>query len=261
MKKLNTWITVISLTVLCSSFLGCVTETASLKIEKSLPQSKLTYYNDPFDKFRSDLWEKAGYFYDEARKANFGIADIDIEDGKLSVRTKTGCFSKGGLASKYGLRGDFDVQVDCQIDFLKGKYGMDQSLMFIVVEKGKAIRSTDVVFIGIFRGEGRDFSTISSGYTAKKIFHRGKWRKIGKFDGSLRIMRIGDRVNTLYKKKGDTEWERMNTFPFTPGDVFLGLRLQNFFQKRTSIKAESSITAIFDNFRINAAEEIIEEEI
>ena len=77
------------------SFLGCVTDTGSLKIEKSLPQSKLFYYNDSFDKFRTDLWEKAGYIPNTAQETNFKLAKMRIEDGKLRVETEAGCFSKG----------------------------------------------------------------------------------------------------------------------------------------------------------------------
>jgi len=113
----------------------------------------------------------------------------------------------------------------------------------------------------LFRKEGRDFSAIFSGYTKKGIFHRGNSHKTGNFDGSLRIVRVGNKITTLYKKKGDTEWERMNTFPYTTADVFFGFKLQNFTSKRTSIRAESSITATFDNFKINAAAGITEEEI
>jgi len=260
MKRINVLIIGIFLVAFSGLFLGCVTDMASLKIKKTLPQSKLAYYNDSFDKLRTDLWEKAGYI-SEAQKDNFKLADMNIEDGKLRIQTQTGCFSKGGLASKYALRGNFDVQVDCQIDFLQGVHGMDHSLMFLVSEKSTALRGKGTVFIGLFRKEGRDFSAIFSAYTKKGILHRGKLHKIGNFDGSLRIVRVGNKITTLYKKKGDTEWERMNTFPYTTGDVFLGFKLQNFTSKRTSIAAESSITATFDNFRINAAAGIIEEEI
>jgi len=42
---------------------------------------------------------------------------------------------------------------------------------------------------------------------------------------------------------------------------YLGFKLQNFVTNRTSITARSTITATFDNFKINAAEEIVEEDI
>jgi hypothetical protein len=41
----------------------------------------------------------------------------------------------------------------------------------------------------------------------------------------------------------------------------ISFKLQNFGTIRTSITARSPITATFDNFRINAAEEIVEEDI
>ena len=57
------------------------------------------------------------------------------------------------------------------------------------------------------------------------------------------------------------KWEKFNTFPFTENNMLIGFRLQNYFGKRTSIQAKDSIIAEFDNFKINAAQEIIEEEI
>ena len=260
MRNIHALIIVILSVAFLKFFGGCVTDTASLKIEKSLPQNKLAYYNDSFDKLRTDLWEKAGYIT-EAQEGNFKLADMDIENGKLRIQTQTGCFSKGGLASKYALRGNFDVQIDCQIDFLEDVRGMDQLFMFLVSEKSTALRAKSTVFIGLFRKEDRDFSTIFSAYTKKGILHHGNSNRIDNFDGSLRIVRVGDKITTLYKEKGDSEWERMNTFPYTTGDVFFGFKLQNFTSKRTSIAAESSITATLDNFRINAAEGITEEEI
>jgi len=249
------------LTAFWLSILGCVTDTATLKIEKSLPQSKLAYYSDSFDKLRTDLWEKAGYIPNEAQKANFKLAKMRIDDGKLRVETETGCFSKGGLSSKYALRGDFDIQVECQIDFLEGLYDMDQLLNFLVFEKGKDLKAMDSVSLSLFKKGGRDYNTIFSGFRKKGRFHVGDWYRIGNFDGTVRIVRIGDRISTLFKRKGDAEWKKMDTFQSTPNDVMIGFKLDNFIVMRTSITARSPITATFDNFRINAAEEIIEEDI
>ena len=53
----------------------------------------------------------------------------------------------------------------------------------------------------------------------------------------------------------------MYTFRSTDNDMIFGFQLRNFFIKRTYIQATQSITAEFDNFKINAAQEIIEEEI
>jgi hypothetical protein len=261
MRKTNVLIIVILSVAFSAFFPGCVTDTASLKIEKTLPQSKLAYYNDSFDNFRTDLWEKAGYIPNEAQKANFKLAKMGIRDGKLWVQTETGCFSKGGLGSKYVLRGNFDIQVDCQIDFLEGVYDMDQLLALVVIEREKELKIMNLVSLYLCKKGGRNFNTIFSGFRKDGNFHRGDWHKIKNFNGALRIVRIGDRISTLLKKEGDAEWEKMDTFRSTPNDVMIGFSLSNFIAMRNSITAKSPITATFDNFRINAAEEIIEEEI
>jgi hypothetical protein len=262
MRKINALIIVILSVAFSGLFLGCVTDTASLKIEKSLPQNKLAYYNDSFDKFRTDLWDKAGSIYDKAQEANFKLAEMRIENGKLRVRTKPGCFSKGGVGSKFTLRGDFDIQVDCRIDFLEGVYDMDQYIVFLVIEKGKPIATGDAVFLRLLKMGGHDFSTILSIALDNGRFHRGDWsNRVGNFDGTLRIVRIGTKITTLYRTKEDKQWEDLGTFGSTSNDLGTGLLLQNFLPNRTSITARSPITATFDNFKINAAQEIIEEDI
>jgi len=262
MKRIEALLIGIFLVAFSGFFQGCVTDTASLKIEKSLPQSKLAYYNDSFDKLRTDLWEKVGYIFNKEQGANFKLAKMRIQDGKLWVQTETGCFSKGGLGSKYSLRGDFDIQVDCQIDFLEGIYDMDQWLNFCVFEKGEEVKTMDLVSLSLFKRGGRDFNTISSGVQKEGRFHNGDWyRRIGIFDGTLRIVRKGSKITTLYRTKGDKDWKTLETFWSTSNDLQVLFRLQNFTIKRTSITAKTPITATFDNFRINAAEEIIEEEI
>ena len=261
MRKANALIIGIFLAAFSGFSPGCVTDTASLKVEMTLPQSKLAYYNDSFDRLRTDLWEKAGYIPNEDQKANFKLAKTRIRDGKLWVQTETGCFSKGGLGSKYSLRGDFDIQMDCQIDFQEGVYDMDQMLALVVIERGEEIKTMNLVSLYLFKKGGRDYNTIFSGFRKNGRFHRGNWHKIKNFDGTLRIVRIGDKVSTLLKKKGDLEWEKMDTFRSTPNDVMIGFSLSNFIAMRTSITAKLPITATFENFRINAAEEIIEEDI
>ena len=94
MKKINALIIVILSVAFSLAFLGCVTDTASLKIEKSLPQNKLAYYNDSFDKFRTDLWDNAGYLHNEAQEANFKLAKMRIDDG-----------TKGGNRSRFFQQG------------------------------------------------------------------------------------------------------------------------------------------------------------
>jgi len=261
MKKRKRFSIIVLSPILLWLFSGCVTDTASLKVEKTLPQEKLAYYNDTFDKSRTELWEKAGYIHNEAQKANFKLGKTEAKDGKLWVQTETGCFSLGGLGSRYTIRGDFDIQVDCHIDFQEGAYDMDQSLVFAVIGKGKEIGKDDTVSLCLLKRGGRDFSTIFSSVRQNGKLHLGNWHKTGNFDGSLRIVRIGDEVSTLYKRKEDAEWKKISSFQFLPKEVMLGFKLQNFVLNRASITARSPVTATFDNFRINAAEQIIEEEI
>ncbi|MDZ7697820.1 MAG: hypothetical protein U5R49_13160 [Deltaproteobacteria bacterium] len=261
MKKAKSWIMIVLLSAVSGFFAGCVTDTASLKVEKTLPQEKLAYYNDTFDKLRTDLWEKAGYTYNEAQKSNFKLGKMRVQDGKLWVQTETGCFSKGGLGSKYGLKGDFDIQVDCQINFLDGEHNMDQILTFLVIERGKAIMTGDVVFLRLSREGVNASGELVSAARTNGRYHPGNSRDIENFDGTLRIVRKGSQISTLYKTKGDKEWKLLNSFRSTSNDLEFGLLLQNFSYKRTIITANAPITARFDNFRINAAEEIIEGDI
>ena len=243
------------------ALLSCVTDKAPLQIENSLPQSELEYYNDSFDKIREDFWDRAGYLSQEEQMQNFKLADMRFENGKLIIRTKTGSFSKGGLAAKYAFRGDFDIQLDCRIDFLKDTFGMDQLLNFLVIDKSGKIGKTDVVVINLTMGEGLHQGWLATGALINGRWNKGGSEKIENFNGTLRILRKGKNISTLYKKNGTTAWNKMQTFRTTDNDMIFGFQLRNFFNKRTNIRATQSISAEFDNFRINAAQEIIEEEI
>lgn len=264
MKKISVsiWVIVALFAIPLVFLQGCATEKVAIKIEKSLPQSKLTYYNDSFDKLREDLWEKGGLVLDEEQLSNFKYADISIENGQLKVVTKTGCFSKGALGSKCTLRGDFDIQVDGHIDFLKGTYDMDQQLAFSVLETGKKVKDLDFISIMARKREGSLESEIISSYKRWGRFNLGSRHHIGNnFHGTFRIIRIGNKISTLYKKGGEIEWRKMFTTSLTKNDVMFSFMVKNFHARMTSIKAGSSVVGKFDNFRINAAQEIVEAEI
>lgn len=263
MKKISVsiWVIVALFVTPLVFFQGCAAEKA-LKVEKSLPQSKLAYYNDSFDKLREDIWEKrAMYIPGSAARANFKVGDVCIEDGKLKVETKTGCFSRGGLATKYTIKGDFDIQLDCHIDFLEGQHDMDQMVQFCAAGKGKEIEAMDAVFMGLSKKERQDSGRVWSGYFEKGRYHPGNMQVIGNFHGTLRIVRIGNKISTFYKKEGNKGWKKLNTFRSTTDDVLIAFRLMNYHASRNSITARSPIIAKFDNFMINTAQEIIEEEI
>jgi hypothetical protein len=243
------------------ALLSCATDKAPWQIENSLPQSELEYYNDSFDKMREDLWDRAGYLYKEEQIHNFKLADMRFENGKLIIRTKTGSFSKGGLGSKYALKGDFDLQLDCRIDFLKGASGMDQLLNMLVVDKSEKLGETNTVVINLSMRDLSYQGWLGSIGIINGSWHKGSSKMIENFDGTLRILRKEKYISTLYKKKGESKWSKISTFRVTENDMIFGFQLRNFFAKRTSIRATQSISAEFDNFRINGAHEIIEEEI
>ena len=242
------------------ALIGCATDEKPLPIAKSLPQSDLAYYCDSFDSLKEDVWERAGFVFTAAQLGNIKIADMTIEDGRLRIDTKTGGFSKGGLISKFALRGDFDVQVDFQIDFLPGNLDMDQSLVFGAVEKQASGIASRMTSIGLLK-KGQDKSGILSGYLEWGKYHNSYWHQINNFTGSVRLVRINDQVSTFYQKQGQNRWTKMCTLPSTQNDTSIGVALQNFVHDRNSITATRSVSAWIDNFTINAAQEIIESEI
>jgi len=261
MRKMAVWILMLTILPLLGHTQGCVQSQVVSQVEGSLPQEKLINYNDSFDKFREELWERVGFTWTPAQLAKLKIADTSVENGELRITTKRGGFSKGGLASKYKLRGDFDVQVDCRIDFLEGPQDIDQMLAFAVFEKGVSMQKSRLISISLIKKEDGKQNGIFSSYREKGKYHPGKWVKTGDFSGALRIVRGGSKITTLYSRQGKPKWVKMNTFPSTGYDATVAFALQNFVVIRQTIAASSTVTAIFDNFIINAASEIIEEEI
>lgn len=244
-----------------AALLSCATDKAPLQIENSLPQSELEYYNDSFDKMRENLWDRAGYLYREEQVQNFKQADLRFENGKLIIRTQTGSFSKGGLSSKYALRGDFDIQLDCRMDFLKGISGMDQVFTIGVFDKSLKKGKMNIAMIGLFLEGGFNQGHLFSNCIVDGKRKRGGSRRTENFNGAFRFIRTGKMISTLYRKAGEAEWTKMYTFRVTNKDMIVGFQLRNFFGNRTTIQANHSISAEFDSLKINAAQEIIEEEI
>jgi len=248
--------------VICFFMLtGCVTEPAQKKPEQlnvanSLPQSKLAYYNDSFDELRDDIWEKSGGAPLPWLK-NAKFADMDIEDGRLRIATKIGGFSRNGLGSNFVFTGDFDIQVDVHFDFLKKKFDMDQRVDFGI----RAVRKPHGAGFFLMKKPSFNEPKMFSFYqvNGKRKFWKGI--PIDNFKGTLRVVRIGSRISTLYKREGEVEWQRMGSFSGMAAGVKVVLALSNIPMDRTSIKAETSITAYFDNFRVNAAQGVREEDI
>lgn len=231
---------------------GCASDPVSLKIENGLPPDKLAYYSDPFDTFRDDLWDKSALLYQDSQLENFQLADMIYREGKLIITTRKDCFSKGSLNSKYALQGDFDIQLDCRFNPLRGSHLMDQIMWFGVVDIGS--------------GDPGNIDLVSIGVSQDFLFSRAKNRVGGQieaiqgFNGSFRVVRAGRTVSTFYRQKG-TRWKQLGSFPFSNGNLTVAFLLQNFTAKTSYLKSALPFTAEFFEFRINAAQGIVEEEI
>ena len=256
-------------TILCclasfaSFFLSCAFDMGSLKVEKSLPAEKLARYNDSFDSLRDDIWGKIGYIRNVYRKTNFKWADVRVESGQLKVETKTGSFSQGGIQSHFYFRGDFDIQVDCAVYFLKDNDEIDQGVRLIGADKTADLENDAVENIILeLSKRGKNPVFIVGGYHEKGKWNRRHLKEIGNFyQGTLRIVRIGRQVTLLYKSTGEMEWQKACSF-FRPSyDTTVTLKVQNFIGDTIITEAKATFSAQFDNFRVNAAQEIIEDEI
>lgn len=242
---------------------GCVaSEKVPVKMKNSLPENQLAHYNESFDKLRDDLWDRAGYAFQETQLENIKLADMIIDDGKLVIKTKTGAYSKGGLGSRYALRGDFDIQIDCQFDIFRETLNMDQLVFFLILDKTSDSEKLNLVTISLGKRGERQKSFIFTGYRKLGKYRRfGANKEIGRLRGSLRIVRLGSEVSTFYKEGSEGEWHRLGTISFNANDVMVGFLVTNFVEDRKDITASKTIKVTFDNFRINAAQWIVEEEI
>jgi hypothetical protein len=85
--------------------------------------------------------------------------------------------------------------------------------------------------------------------------------KISDFAGSLRIIKKGNQVTTLYKKDGESEWTKLGIATMNEDRLRLGFVVRNFTPQSTSVKGNVSMFVTVDNLVVNAAEEIIEGDI
>ena len=241
--------------------LPCTSWSGDFTVENSLPQEKLSHYNDSFDTLREELWDRTAWSSKEAQKENFKLADITIQEGQLKIQTKTGAFSKASLATRYSLGGDFDIQIDCHVDFLEGISDMAQHAGLGVVKRGKTGKDIQMFTLFVRKTTDTGDRVIDA-----IIFNRGRFKRKQRhytenFHGTLRMVRIGKEISALYKKEGQNKWKTMCTTSFSDKIVFFGFTVQNFRQVSTAIKAPAPFSARFDNFKINGAQEIIEQDI
>ncbi len=240
---------------------GCVLPEKAPRVENSLPAHRLAFFSDSFETMRPDLWEPAGMVHSEAQLENYKPAHARIRGGKLVITTETGCFSKGGLASTFRLQGDFDIQIDCRMDVMEGESEVDRIAVFGVYEEGLGQGAMNVVNVGLSRKELQLKGYLFSNYLSDGKLHRGAFTERGSFDGTLRLVRTGDRVTALYRERGDSGWSNLGTHPFSNKDAFLGFKVQNFLSYKSHIIASSPVSAVFDDFRVNGAEGVLESDI
>ncbi|MFC1580365.1 hypothetical protein ACFL4N_05570 [Thermodesulfobacteriota bacterium] len=231
------------------------------KIENSLPREELSQYSHSFDKADEDLWEKSSFVPQKGQRGNFKLADMKIENGRLRIVTKTGAFSKGSYNAKFSLKGDFDMQVDCHLDFLEDISDMVQRAAFSVAKKGKDFKDVKIIAIQIMKSPRTGDRTIDTITLTRGKMKLRKRHFTENFHGTLRMVRRGKDITTMYKKEGGAGWKTLCSIPHTDQAVRFGFVGQNFWGKKSTIKAVAPFTVEYDNFRINGAQEIIEEDI
>lgn len=257
-RLLNPSVVLLTLLVLSG---GCVTRDPGRRVNNRLSPERRALFSDSFDTIRRDHWDLAGLVYSETQLEHFKLAEPRIRDGRLVLETATDAFSKGGLASTFLLRGDFDIQIDCRMDFPDTLQLMDWIAVFGVFEEGGRIGDTAGVQTGLVRRKLSIKTFLFSNHLVGGKKHQGGFSRIEDFDGTLRLVRQRDRVFVLYREKGNAEWTELGAHPFTERDAFVGFKVQNFLASRTIVQGSSSVIAVFDEFRINAAEGIVESEI
>ena len=245
--------------ILLICFFAALLSCAAWRSLDGLSPDELAYYRDSFDKMREDLWDRSADLYRDKLVRSFIQADLDFADGQLIIRTKTDSFSKGGLSSRFYLKGDFDIQLDCRMDFKLGNFHMDQVFSFVAIDKVSRPEKTSFVSIGLALAGGAERGTLFSHCVLNGKPQKGYLQQIDGFKGSLRIVRNGAFITTSYQKEGSSGWNWMNTFHLTADSMRVGFQLRNFLSKRTAIVAADSVSAEIDGFIINAAREIIEE--
>ena len=205
MRKIEFWlfaVCLIYLSVLATKASASSSEASTTDVQKSLPQTQIAHYNDSFEKLRDDIWKRSGVL--PLGKNVFQIPEIGIQDGMLLIQTKTGDFQRGGLTSRWTLKGDFDIQVDCHMDFLDETADMDQVLLFVAKDK----HNRYFTVVGLAKRSDSEPSIFATFKEKGEPLSR-KWERIGDFHGTLRIVRTGSRIITSRKEQGDSEWKNI----------------------------------------------------
>ena len=241
--------------------LGCKTASGPIiPAISSMSAAQLTAYNDTFDVLDKDRWEFGYFIGEEERFDNFKTADLFVKDGKFTITTQKGVFSKAGVGTRFYLAGDFDVQMDCELTFLPHAGAMDQRIMFALVEKDAKLTQATLPTILFVQKEGHPAVGWSGCIVNGKL--KGTfWNKIKGFKGTVRFVRTGKKVSLFVREFGKSGWKKLESCSTAGREAVFFFSVQNFTFDRKKIKADFQVTCRFDNFTINAAEEIIESDI
>ncbi|MEW6265224.1 MAG: hypothetical protein AB1641_19270 [Thermodesulfobacteriota bacterium] len=236
-------------------------EASDSSVRNSRPRQELDNFSDAFDRFRNDLWEKVGTAWTKEQEAGFKFADMKIENNRLLIQTRTDGFCKGGLASTYYLDGDFDVQIDCFFEPLPYVNPMDQYVGFVVVGGDEAAKELNMANLGLVKNAGQANARLLLNVIRGKEPSTPRLFSVGKLDGTLRLVRTGERINGLYRARRETAWKELGGLAFLKTKVKVGLVVTNYAINQVWVGSGRSFSAAFSNFRINAAQKIIESEI
>ena len=229
---------------------------------KTSADDDFTRYNDTFESLREDNWDRAQLTFNDEQLDNFKLGDLDIVDNRLRISTKTGGFSKAGLSSRYSIRGDFDVQIDCQVKFNRSMSGMDHFVNFVALTRAENFNASQKATVSLVYRSGQRGPAIAFMHIQNQKKVKRKHQKISNFNGVLRLVREGQKMTGYYQPEGSSRWRTLgSSSSFATEDVMVGFVLQNLASQRKKIKAASPVEVYFDNFRINQAGEVIEDEI
>lgn len=233
---------------------------SAIKVKSGASAERLEEFSDDFSSFDGDLWISGGIAYNEDQAKNFKYGDRAMEGGEIVFRTATGAFSKSGVMSNFRLGGEFDIQIDCDFDPLKNAGDMDQVVYMTVLDTVDRPDSK-VSLLGTMRqaahgGKLFYFKSSGSSRQVKNIVSQEG------FHGTLRFVRLGDEVSAYYRNDADGMWIGAGSLGGVDGDLLVGFSVSNYWsRKRKHIKANHPLTVRFDNFKVNAAEEIVESDI
>lgn len=257
------------ITILILGF-GCVSSQNSGNLlqkiapENSLPPDQLAYYSDTFDSLNEDLWKTILWVGDtNALTKHFKAAEVKIVNGKLVLRNQKNAFSKARISSTFLLAGDFDFQVDLKYHVSDVNNVKLQAVMWLnrIPEVAKNEINTiallfDPTEIKFWILKGKNIQGKKNSSIPVKL-------NSTMFDGQIRFVRNSGKLYTFLKKNGSSNWKKLYKMNFIESDISVGFNIRNFDKTQSDDMHSKgdSISLEIDNFKIHAAEKIIESDI